>query len=82
MSAAIKSDPADHVALVTPSDTADIPATRGVSVATAGDMKVTTVGGETVVIPSGALAAGIVHPIRVTRVWATGTAAVGIVAYW
>ncbi len=75
--------PAVHVALVSPSDSADLSyVTRGVSMAAAGDLKVTMVGGETVVIPSGALAAGVIHPLRVTRIFSTLTTATGIVAYW
>jgi hypothetical protein len=75
--------PARHVALVTGNDSTDLGyVTRGISFAVAGDLKVTTDGGETVVIPSGALAAGVIHPLEVTRVWLTGTAATGIVAYW
>lgn len=75
--------PARHVALVTPDDATDLTtATRGISLAAAGAVKVTTAGGETVTIPSGALAAGGIHPIQVVRVWATGTTATGIVAYW
>lgn len=75
--------PAPHVALVTPDDSNDLTnASRAVSFAAAGALKVTTVGGETVVIPSGALAAGVMHAIAVTRVWAAGTTATSIVAYW
>jgi hypothetical protein len=75
--------PAEHVALVTPHDTNELSyVTRGISFKTAGDLKVVTVGGETVVIPSGALAAGVIHPLRVKQVYDTGTAAVSIVAYW
>lgn len=70
------------IVLVTPSNDTDlVTATRGVSFAVAGDLKVTTVAGETVTIPSGALAAGGIHPIRVVRIFATGTTATGIVAY-
>jgi len=76
--------PAAHAALVTPSDGADLAhATRAVSFATAGAIKVTTVGGETLVIPSGALAAGIMHPVEWVRIWATGSGTgMDIVAYW
>lgn len=77
------SDPLNHVALVIPSDTVDLTnATRSISFAVAGAIKVTTLGGETVVIPSGALPATTMLALRVTRIWATGTAATGIVAYW
>jgi hypothetical protein len=75
--------PAQRVAVVTPDDANDLPAvTRFVSLAVAGAVKVTTRGGDTVVIPSGALMAGVQHRLEVTRVWATGTTATGIVAYW
>ncbi len=76
-------EPAEHVALPSLSDSADLTyVTRGISFAVAGDIKVNTVGGETVVIPSGALAPGIVHPLRVSRIWSTGTGATGLVVYW
>lgn len=76
-------EPAYHAALITPDNDNDLSiATRGISFGTAGALKVDMVGGETVTIPSGALAAGIIHPIRVTRVYATGTGASDIVGYW
>lgn len=75
--------PARRAALVTPADGADLDfVTRGISFAAAGALKITTVGGDTLIIPSGALAAGIMHPIFASRIWATGTAATGIVAWW
>lgn len=75
--------PAAHVALVTTNDSTDlVEVTRAVSFAVAGDIKVTTVGGETVVVPSGALAAGLMHPVQWARIWQTGTTATGIVAWW
>ena len=76
-------DSAAHVALVTPSDTVDLTVpTRGISFVTAGALKITTTGAETVTIPSGALAAGVIHPIRARRIFSTGTTAASIVAYW
>ncbi len=72
---------ATHVTLVTPHDVNDLTYASYLSFATAGDLKVITLGGETVVIPSGALAAGIIHPVLVTRVYANGTTALNIVAY-
>lgn len=78
-----KHSPADYVFLVTPDDDDDLAnTTRAISFAVAGDLKVTTAGGTTVTIPSGALAAGVVHPLRVVRVFATGTDADGIVGYY
>lgn len=63
---------------ITPSDSADISETsRAINVATSGALRVTTVGGTTATIH---VAAGIAFPIRVSRIWATGTTATGIVA--
>ena len=78
------SSPAEHVALVTKSDTDELAnASRGISFAGVGALKVTMVsGGDPVIIPSGALAAGVIHPLRVKQVWSTDTGATGIVAYW
>jgi hypothetical protein len=69
--------PADHVALVSPNDSTDLPGgpTRAIYIGA-------TVGNETVTIPSGALAVGVPHPIRAVRIWSTGTTAAPIVAVW
>ena len=73
-------DPAAHAAVVTPSDTVDLAnATRAILVGTGGDLKVTTVGGETVVIPAAPVG---VLPLQVTRIWATSTAASNLTALW
>lgn len=65
---------------ITPADETDLTtATRGIILAVAGDVEVTGVGmadGEKEVIP--ALIAGVVHPIRAKRIWATNTTATGI----
>ena len=75
--------PPKNVALITPHDTNELSyVTRGISFGTAGDLKVVTAGGQTVTIPSGALAAGVIHPMRVKQVYSTGTAAADIVGYW
>lgn len=75
--------PAIHAALVTPNDDTDLTTTtRAVAISGAGALKVTMLGGESVVIPSGSLAVGVLHPLMVTRIWSTGTGATGIVAYW
>jgi len=74
---------AEHVFLITPHDVNDLAhPTVGISFAAAGALKVDTVGGETVTIPSGTLAAGAIHPLRVTRVYATGTGATGIIGVY
>lgn len=80
-----KMTPADHVALgdALKSDTVELNyVTRGVSFGVAGDIKVVTQGGETVTIPSGALVAGVIHPIRIKQIYSTGTTATSIVLYW
>ncbi len=72
--------PAANLAEVTPNDSADLAVVaRAISVGTSGTVQVTTVGGDT-----GALyiAAGVPFPVRVRRVWATGTTATDIVALW
>lgn len=75
--------PAENGAAVTPHNTNDLAnATRGLCFAAAGALKVDMVGGTTVTFADGALAAGVVHPLRVTRVYATGTDATGIIALW
>ena len=62
---------------VTPSDAADLPQmTRGVMVASAGDLAVVLKSGDAVTLP--ALSPGVLYPIRIARVLATGTTATGI----
>jgi hypothetical protein len=74
------SDPVPNAVAVTPSDSVDLPAkTTALYVGIAGDLTVTMLNGETVTFT--AAAAGW-HPIRVRRVWSTGTAATNIVAVW
>lgn len=72
--------PAAYAASVTPNDSTDLAASsRALYIGTSGDVKVTTVGGNDVTfanVPVGVL------PIRVKRVWATGTSATGIIAIW
>lgn len=77
----------ERCALVTPSDSANIPPITGgdnnvgcvLYVGTTGDLKVTTFGGDVVTFknfPVGFL------PLNVLRVWATGTTASDILACW
>lgn len=72
--------PIEHAAAVTPSDTVDLAtASRALYVGSTGDLRVTTVGGDTVTfadVPVGW------HPIRARRVLATSTTATDIVACW
>ncbi|SDG96693.1 spike base protein, RCAP_Rcc01079 family [Alloyangia pacifica] len=71
------SSPATELHDVTPDDGADLPVfARGLSVTQSGTMTVTTVGGTVATIY---VAAGSVFPVRVRRVWQTGTSATGIV---
>lgn len=72
-------DPADNIAPVTPNDGTDLTAvTRALIVSVGGTLKVSLRDGSavTVTVPAGVL------PIRVARVWATGTTATGITALW
>ena len=72
--------PLSNLALVTPSDSEDLAfVTRAIYVGAAGAVRVTTLGGQTLTTPE--LSEGW-HPIRVARVWATGTTASGIMAAW
>lgn len=67
----------EHQALVSPSDTVDLPngQTTGIAVNVAGDVKMTMRSGATV---TRYLVAGIDYPYRVQRVWDTDTDAEGI----
>lgn len=70
--------PATHITTITPNDTTDlVVASRALNVATSGVVRVTTVGGTTAPIY---VVAGVAFPVRVTRVWNSGTTATGIVA--
>lgn len=63
---------------VTPSDASAQPfESRGVYVGVAGDLKITSVDGQTVVLKD--LVAGIWHPMEVTHIWQNGTEATDIV---
>lgn len=63
---------------VTPNDATDLTeVTVNLYVGTAGTLKVTMLDGS--VVTYGAIAAGR-HPLRVKRVWATGTSASNIIA--
>jgi len=65
------SSPYDNAAEITPSDTADLAyATRALWCGVAGIVKVTMLGGGSVTIDH---AAHQLIPIRITKVWETGT---------
>ena len=74
--------PAENAAAVTPADGADLAnSTRALFVGGAGAVKVDMVGGTTGVTLTGVVA-GSVLPIRVSRVYSTGTTATNIVALY
>lgn len=75
------SAPPENAFVVTPNDTADLSATsRALYVGTAGNLAVTTSGGQSVTFVG--VAAGTLLPLRVDRVLASGTTASSIVALW
>ena len=72
--------PAQHAALVTPSDSTDLAyTTRAIHIAGAGDVSLVMDDGSQFTWPG--MTAGY-HPVRVKRIRATGTIATGIVALW
>jgi hypothetical protein len=69
--------PATRLATVTPSDTTNLAfVSRALNAATAGSVRVTTLGGDTETVT---IAAGTAFPLRATRIWQTGTTATGLV---
>ena len=77
------SDPAASAALVTPDDATDLANTsRGISFAAAGTLRVHMSDGVDITFPADSLAPGIIHPMRVDRVWDTGTTVTGIVVFY
>ncbi|GGL77403.1 spike base protein, RCAP_Rcc01079 family [Wenxinia marina] len=69
--------PAIRIVAITPDDGADLgEAVRGLNVAGAGSVRIRTVGGSEGTI---FVAAGAAFPVRVARVYASGTTASGIV---
>ena len=68
--------PATSVSNVVPDDDADLETiSTGLNVATPGTVRVTTREGQ---ITDVFIAAGHIFPLRVRRIWATGTTATGI----
>jgi hypothetical protein len=69
-------DPASSVHAVTPDDATDLPnVTVALNVDTPGTVRVTTLAGDIVDLT---ITAGIAFPVRVSRIWQTGTTATGI----
>lgn len=76
-------DPAHEAAVVTPSDTVDLASvTIGIWIggAGSGNLTVTMVGGQKVHFQG--VTAGIVMPLRVSRIWSTGTDVTNMIALW
>lgn len=69
-----------NAAVVAPSDTANLsPIAWALYIGTGGTLKVDTLGGQigvALTVPAG------LFPLMVTKVYATGTAATGIIALW
>lgn len=68
------SDAADDIEEITPHDTNEIGPYRGIVFGVAGILRITTQNGNSRTIPSGVLAAGVVHPIRFIGVHTDTTA--------
>ena len=79
MSRAVNVDNYTSISNVTPSDSADIQLTRGILIGVTGTLAVITASNETITITG--LAVGVIHPLCVRRVLATGTSATVISAY-
>ena len=70
--------PLTRAASITPDDAIDLPfESRAVMVAAAGDLAVTLTDGDTLVLP--ALRPGVIYPLAVTRVRASGSTTSGVV---
>lgn len=76
--------PIANGAAVTPSNSTDLPiTTRGIYLGATGDVKCELAGAVAgTFVTFTALAGGVIHPIRVRKVYATGTTATGIVALY
>jgi hypothetical protein len=67
-------EPASHAFPITPQDgVALIAPTRGVYVGQTGDLRVRMVDGGDIMFVN--LTGGLIHPLRIIQVWATGTTA-------
>jgi len=71
--------PAQKATAITPQDSVDlVDEARALYIGVGGDVKVTMVGGDDLVF--GAMVAGQIYPIAVTKVWSGATSASSIVA--
>lgn len=77
----ISTYPIRNAASVTPNDSTDLThVSRAIYVGGAGDMQLTTAGGDTVTLIG--LLVGTYMPIEASRIWSTSTTATNIVALW
>ncbi len=75
--------PWPNAAAVTPNDSADLPYPASALLVSGPDvLKITTQGGQTLVISAAMVTLFPLLEIAVARVWATGTSATDIVAVW
>lgn len=76
-------DPALSAAVITPDDDVALEngPTRGLAFSAAGILELTMLDGVDVIIPSGVLAPGVIHPLRVTHV-KESTTATDVVGFW
>lgn len=76
--------PPRNAEIVTPSDANELAhVTRAISLSSEGDLAVVMADGDALTIPSGHLAAGVLHPMQVKQVKDTGTASgLSIIAWW
>ena len=73
--------PANRAVAITASDSDELDnVTRAIYVGSTGDLKVVTLGGDTIVFKS--LPAGALLPVRAKQVLSTGTTASDLVALW
>lgn len=73
--------PGENAFAVTPNDSADMDfVTRAIYVGVAGNVKMTLLGGTTVTFVG--LVAGGLYPLRVKRIWSTGTTASNLIGVY
>lgn len=70
--------PAERASSVTPNDSTNFEPTRGIYAGASGDLHVLMANGDEATFVG--LAAGVVHPLSVVRVYSTSTTATGILA--
>lgn len=76
-----RTGPPSHAFTITPSDDEELTfMTRGIYLGVAGDVAVQLQSGDIVTFVG--MAAGMIHPLRLRQVYATGTTATGIVGIY